>query len=472
MRKQIKYVVFLLLMFFISINGINALTCKYITDDSKLNAEFTITEKNKNVSVVKLNGTFITSDKSHQDGIKENDKIRNWNKEYKPVASGGFKFETLGLDYYEENEKCPPYGFLVDRNTGLDFLVATDKEHLDSLEVYGKTKQGYAILNLVEPPTDNENNGNNENNENNENNDTLTNASFCNYWSKKAKIGYEFEIDEGRAKGGLLYHKYDNQETVQNWDNAFASFAGKNYYDSNGGRCPGNLIFVKTGTEILLYLSDDSNLESITTKIKETHSNFKDNSPLVLELVTNDDRKIDHGGCSGYNNPRSCKKNEFYSCIWNDSEFGQYCNTDKLVYVKCGKSFDIPYQAPKIISFLITFLKVVIPIVLIFVGILSLLKAVGAANEDEIKKAQKSLVRKIAAAVLAFFVISIVQFVIMKVADSRDIDDISSCLSCFMNNDCDGVAYYKNNVAGNNVCYKLDGTNEEFDCPEYEDLTN
>lgn len=191
----------------------------------------------------------------------------------------------------------------------------------------------------------------------------------------------------------------------------------------------------------------------------------KDNICVTNETFGIPEKEQDLGGCSGYTYKESCQGNDFYSCVWNKNQFGEYCNTDKLVYVRCGDSFDIPHEAPKIISFIIALLKVAIPIILIFVAVLSLLKAVGASNEDEIKKAQKSLVRKIASAVLAFFVITIVQFVIMKVADSADANDISSCLSCFMNNDCDGVAYYKTNVGGTYLCTELGGSKSTFTCP-------
>ena len=173
----------------------------------------------------------------------------------------------------------------------------------------------------------------------------------------------------------------------------------------------------------------------------------------------------DAGSCAGYTDEFSCQENKFYSCIWNVNEFGKYCNTDKLIYIRCGGSFDIPYEAPEIISFIIALLKTAVPIILIFVSLVSLLKSLGAPNEDEIKKAQKSFVRKITAAILAFLVITIVQFVIRKVADSSDSSAVSTCLSCFMNNDCDGAAYYKTNVGGTYLCTELSGSKKTFTCP-------
>ena len=162
-----------------------------------------------------------------------------------------------------------------------------------------------------------------------------------------------------------------------------------------------------------------------------------------------------------------------YACVWNDKY--NFCNTDKLVYVRCGDAYDIPEQVPALLSFAVNLLKIITPIVLIIVGIITLLKALTASKEDEITKAKNSLVKKIIAAVLVFFVISIVQFVTLKVADDSEKDSITSCLKCFLNNECDS-AYYKTNVGashtggwsaqdvegGKYICtYLSDGSTEE-----------
>jgi hypothetical protein len=64
---------------------------------------------------------------------------------------------------------------------------------------------------------------------------------------------------------------------------------------------------------------------------------------------------------------------------------------------------------------------------------------------------------------MVFFVISIVQFVILKVADTGEQDDISSCLTCFLNNDCENSVYYKTNVAGRYICTYLE-SGSTFQC--------
>lgn len=170
-------------------------------------------------------------------------------------------------------------------------------------------------------------------------------------------------------------------------------------------------------------------------------------------------------GCTSYTEKTKCENNPDFACIWNETKYRNYCNVDKLQYVQCGSAFDIPSQVPGLTSFAINFLKIVTPIILIVTSIIALVKALMASKEDEIKKATSSLKRKIIAAFLVFLVIYIVQFVIMKVADSSESDDISSCLSCFINNDCSNNVYYKSHVGSKYYCtYVVNGTS--FECPE------
>lgn len=185
--------------------------------------------------------------------------------------------------------------------------------------------------------------------------------------------------------------------------------------------------------------------------------------------------------CVQYKFESECTNSKDFACVWNETKYGNYCNVDNLLYVACGDIKDIPYQVPGLISFLVNLLKIATPIILIIVSIVSLLKALAATNEDEIKKAQKSLIRKIVAAVLVFFVISIVQFVIFIVADDTtgsnynnltEVDNLSDCLNCFLNNDCEENIYYRNNIGGQYYYYNVkSGSQVSFD-DEYSVKTN
>ena len=129
-------------------------------------------------------------------------------------------------------------------------------------------------------------------------------------------------------------------------------------------------------------------------------------------------------------------------CIWN-SDYN-FCSSNGLAYIKCGDATDIPALTPSVVSKFVNILKTVVPIVLIIFSIISLVKSITAGKEDEIKKAQSSLIRKIVISAFAFFIITIIQFVMLKVADSSEKEDLSSCLSCFLNGPekC-GKVYYK-----------------------------
>lgn len=86
---------------------------------------------------------------------------------------------------------------------------------------------------------------------------------------------------------------------------------------------------------------------------------------------------------------------------------------------------------PYVVSMAITIIKIVVPILLIIFGMMDLAKAVMAQKEDEIKKGQQTFIKRIVAAVIVFFVITIVQMIVSFI--SNDNDDITSCFNCFVN---------------------------------------
>ncbi len=144
--------------------------------------------------------------------------------------------------------------------------------------------------------------------------------------------------------------------------------------------------------------------------------------------------------------------------VWNEGgglyDKYSYCNVDNLRFIMCGDAHDIPIQVPELISMAINLLKIATPIILIVVGIITLVKATMASKEDEIKKAQQSLVKKVIAAVMIFMIISIVQFVVTKVADKDDQKSITSCMACFIDNKC-SKPYFKTNVGGKYYCASI-----------------
>lgn len=260
----------------------------------------------------------------------------------------------------------------------------------------------------------------------------------------------------------------DNRALSMGNKDVAANFDLAGYYKKNK-KCPPILLISDSGTGRHVYLTDEEHKAKVKSAIKKHYSNLKE--IVELNQTGTEAQKEDEqdwketlsSSCMSLETEPECKQGYTkgnadaeikFSCLWVKNEFDTdgYCNVDKLVYVKCGDSFDIPHEAPKIISFVVYLLKIGTPIILIFFSIIPLVKALANSKEDELKKAQKVLIKKIIAAALVFFIISIVQFVIMKVADSSETDNISDCFDCFLNNNCESTAYYKTNVGGTYLC--------------------
>lgn len=111
---------------------------------------------------------------------------------------------------------------------------------------------------------------------------------------------------------------------------------------------------------------------------------------------------------------------------------------DVLYNVSCGGgklSFDS--VLPTSVSTIINIMKVVIPILVVFFGLLDLGKAVMSQKEDDIKKNQGLLVKRLIVAVLVFFVVSLVQFLVSLVGGTKsDVNPFWDCFDCFVNNNC------------------------------------
>ena len=79
--------------------------------------------------------------------------------------------------------------------------------------------------------------------------------------------------------------------------------------------------------------------------------------------------------------------------------------------VTCGGIITIDSMIPGVLSTVVTIIKIGVPILLIVFGMLDLGKAVIASKEDEIKSAQKMLIKRAIYAVAIFFVVLIVNLV-------------------------------------------------------------
>ena len=91
----------------------------------------------------------------------------------------------------------------------------------------------------------------------------------------------------------------------------------------------------------------------------------------------------------------------------------------------------LPSKIAFTIASIIRIIQIAVPILLIIWGMLDLGKAVMAQKEDEIKKGQQTFVKRLIAAVLVFFITTIVKLVVNLFADENS--NIWSCINSIIN---------------------------------------
>ena len=103
-------------------------------------------------------------------------------------------------------------------------------------------------------------------------------------------------------------------------------------------------------------------------------------------------------------------------------------------YVVCDNDKRIPYVFASMVSTFITIIKIAVPILLVISGMISFFKVAASSNvDDEMKKAKSKLINSIIAAVVIFFVFSIVNFAVSLVAGSDN--KFMKCVQCFIDTD-------------------------------------
>ena len=100
-----------------------------------------------------------------------------------------------------------------------------------------------------------------------------------------------------------------------------------------------------------------------------------------------------------------------------------------------GDGIIIDEKIPSTVSTIITAIKIAVPVLLVIFGMLDLAKGITAQKEDDIKKGQKTLIKRLITGAIVFFVFSIVQLLVSFVGDG-DKKNIMTCANCFINNEC------------------------------------
>ena len=114
-------------------------------------------------------------------------------------------------------------------------------------------------------------------------------------------------------------------------------------------------------------------------------------------------------------------------------------------YVACGTGVNavtgIPTFVPRLISFAIALMRVLIPVILIITGTIEMFKSIISGNQDNIAKGKKKIIGKFVGALLAFFVISFVTNIVKLIARGDEKSVAKACFNCFLNNRCNDTNF-------------------------------
>ena len=98
-----------------------------------------------------------------------------------------------------------------------------------------------------------------------------------------------------------------------------------------------------------------------------------------------------------------------------------------LNFLSCDKDLLIIY---KLLINVADMVKIFVPILLILFGTIDLAKAVIAGKEDEMKKAQGTLIKRFIYAVAVFLVVNLVMF-ILRFAASSGVEHTNDWRTCY-----------------------------------------
>lgn len=117
--------------------------------------------------------------------------------------------------------------------------------------------------------------------------------------------------------------------------------------------------------------------------------------------------------------------------------------------ITCGNVKGIPRGLTFFSRSAVSIIKLLVPVILIVLGIIDMLRASSANDEKIMKDATSKFIRRIVAAILVFFVVSLIQFVVKTISNSakesnnedveNDANNIMSCISCFISDKDDCV---------------------------------
>jgi len=240
--------------------------------------------------------------------------------------------------------------------------------------------------------------------------------------------------------GGQIKHY---QFKIQNWNEIKGENNGYTFKDefNKTDKCPSYVIYVRQPAIDMLaegnsfYASDDISKSDIINYGKKTLDFPQTTAEAYVgtcrTTIIEDDPVVSNSNepSNEPSDPNSNIPTVNSNKTLNDDNTIYFCGSDKA---DTAVMRNIPADVPRIIRFLYIFLQVLVPIGIVVVSSIDLFKAISAQKEDDIKKGQQTLIKRIIAAVIIFFVFAIVKLVLSVISDNSD--SIIDCISCFLEN--------------------------------------
>lgn len=138
------------------------------------------------------------------------------------------------------------------------------------------------------------------------------------------------------------------------------------------------------------------------------------------------------------------------------------------VFDFCGE--DGVLKTFQIVGYLITIIKILVPLLLIIFGAIDFGKAVVASDDKAISKAAQMLVIRAAGGIIIFFIPTIINFAVNLISSWSDVEsEFSNCSTClFKTSDCDNLI----KDAKKNNCESRTTTKEKCTYIEASDTCN
>lgn len=233
---------------------------------------------------------------------------------------------------------------------------------------------------------------------------------------------------------------------VENWNGSvFTDFdyTGLNDYLTNGNNCPKYLVYVKESNFIMsesfwYYLGDSDNYINIRGRAATKHKNtvFNVDADVYSVELSKQEVLVEDAP-----EPEPDPEEEEETEEGDDSEHPKVGESGRVSGDTGSKGYcgvvdgkptmkNIPAAVPRMTKFIYNFLQVLVPLAIIILGSIDLVKAISAQKEDEIKKGQQMLIKRLITAVIVFFVFALVKLLVSVVSDNSQ--GIVDCVNCFL----------------------------------------